>query len=118
MRNLLIGLILGIGFAALLGYLKYPELKKAAYDEGFTLGKTEGMKAGKTEGITEGLAQGAAQQELKEKTARDSMAAVIAQKEAQKAVRKAPAEPRPAIQNWRVLGGNIAEPILDSDSAR
>ncbi|HTN18135.1 MAG TPA: hypothetical protein VL092_10665 [Chitinophagaceae bacterium] len=118
MRNLLIGLILGIGFAALLGYLKYPELKKAIYDEAFALGKTEGTKTGKAEGITEGLAQGVAQQELKEKAARDSMAVVIAQKEAQKAARKAPVEPRPAIQNWRVLGGNIAEPILDSDSAR
>lgn len=119
MKNLVIGLILGVVVSALGGYLAFPKYKKAAYDEGFAAGNVEGVKTGTAAGIEEGIAQGAAKQMAEQKSVADSLSAIIAQKSAaiEKAHRK-PVEKKPEIENWRVLGGQIAEPIIEEKEVK
>lgn len=118
MKNLVIGLVLGVVVSALGAYLAFPKFKKAAYDEGFAAGNIEGVKTGTAAGIEEGIAQGEAKQEAAKKQIADSLSAVIASNKAamQKANRK-PVEKKPEIENWRVLGGQIAEPIIEEKKA-
>ena len=118
MKNLLAGLILGIAFCAILGYLKLPQIKQESYDKGFAEGKKAGIDSGSTSALNEGIAQGIAQEQAKQKGTMDSLSNEVAKtKEAQSKAQRVIVEEKPKVQNWRVLGGNISEPILDADTA-
>ncbi|MES2479388.1 MAG: hypothetical protein V4561_09885 [Bacteroidota bacterium] len=119
MKNLVIGIILGIVISAVGGYLAFPKFKKAAYDEGFAVGNTEGVKTGTAAGIEEGIAQGAAKQMAEQKHVADSLSAVITQhNEVMQKARRKPVEKKPEIENWRVLGGQIGEPIIEEKEVK
>ena len=117
MKNLVLGLILGAVITGIGSYLAYPKIKQAAYDEGYSVGNKEGIAKGTETGMEEGIAQGAAKQMAEQKAMQDSLNNVIAKGKASRVVRRKPVEEKPAIQNWRVLGGQIADPILDEPVA-
>ncbi len=110
MRNLLIGLLLGIILCTVGGYIMYPTVKKTSYDEGYKAG----MINGNATGLAEGKTQGAAEVRAEIKHHEDSLAADIQKKEAErkaamKKVHKAP----PPVQNWHVIDGKIADPVVN-----
>ncbi|MFA6150954.1 MAG: hypothetical protein WC716_06530 [Chitinophagaceae bacterium] len=112
MKNFIFGLIVGVVIAGAGAYLSYPKYKQASYDEGFAAGNKEGITKGTAIGMEEGIAKGEAQQKAVLNSVSDSMNNVLAQK--QEALAKASRKPvikEKLNQNWRVLGGNIAEPI-------
>jgi hypothetical protein len=113
MKNLVLGLVLGAVITGVGSYLAYPKIKQAAYDEGYSVGNKEGIAKGTETGIEEGIAQGAAKQMAEQKIIQDSLNNIIEKEKAARAVKRKPVEEKPKIQNWHVLGGAIAEPILD-----
>jgi hypothetical protein len=114
MKNLVLGMVLGAAIASLGSYLYFPKFKQAAYDDGYSIGNKEGIAKGTALGIDEGIAQSATKQLADQKMMQDSMNAVIEKvKASSRIIIRKPKEEKPLIQNWRVLGGQIAEPIAD-----
>jgi hypothetical protein len=107
MKNVFIGLILGIALCGLLGwFLAVPGIKQAAYDAGF--------EAGNQKGISTGIATGIAEEKATQKRISDSLtAAAEAERTAAQKKKPKPQKIEQPIQNWRVIGGKIAEPIPD-----
>lgn len=118
MKNLVLGMVLGAVVTGIGGYLAYPNLKKAAYNEGYTVGSTEGETKWTEKGIEEGIAQEAAKQAAQQKAMQDSLNAVIAKAKAARVVKHVPKDPKPEIENWRVLGGQLAEPIIEAPAEK
>ncbi len=111
MKNLVTGIILGVALCVAAVYLIYPKLKQAAYDTGYN----EGIKRGMATGTTEGIAQGVAQVKTEQQRVLDS-AAYAQQKleEKQKKAIKPKKQPAP-VQNWHVVDGKIAEPVITEE---
>lgn len=107
MKNVFIGLILGIALCSMLGwFLAVPGVKQAAYDAGFEAGNQKGTSAG--------IATGIAEEKATQKRISDSLtAAAEAERKAAQKNRPKPKKAQKPIQNWRVIGGKIAEPIPD-----
>jgi hypothetical protein len=118
MRNFVSGLLIGALLVGGGSYLYFPKLKQAAYDEGQALGKAEGIKVGTATGIEEGMAQGLAKAELDKKLMQDSLNKQIEEAKASRKIVRIPVERKPTIQNWRVLGGQIAEPIIATEPTK
>ena len=111
MKNFISGLLIGALIVGGGSYLYFPKLKQAAFNEGQALGKAEGIKAGTAIGIEEGMTQGLAKAELEKKVIQDSLNKQIEEAKANRKIVRIPVEEKPTIQNWRVLGGQIADPI-------
>ena len=113
MKNLLIGLIIGIVLCGLAGFLVLPGIKKSEYDNGYNEGNKKGLAQGTTEGITKGMAQLKAEQQHKRQ--QDSLTAVARYHDAlRKAAAAKKAEKPKPIQNWHVINGKIDDPIIDT----
>ncbi len=112
MKNIFIGLIIGVVLCGLAGFLALPGIKKTAYDSGVEEGMKKGMAQGTTAGIAQGIAQLKAEQMQKHQ--QDSLAAVKRYKEAKRkaAMRKPVEKPKP-VQNWHVINGKIDDPITN-----
>lgn len=112
MKNIFIGLIIGILLCGLGGFLALPGIKKTAYDSGVEEGTKKGMAQGTTAGIAQGIAQLKAEQ--MQKRQQDSLAAVKRFKEAKRraAMTKKVEKPKP-VQNWHVINGKIDDPITE-----
>lgn len=118
MKNFISGLAIGALVVGGGSYLYFPKFKQAAFDEGQAAGKAEGIKAGTATGIEEGIAQGLAKAEADKKAMQDSLNKQIEAAKASRKVVRVPVEEKPKIQNWRVLGGQIAEPIMDAEPTK
>ena len=113
MKNIFIGLIIGVVLCGLAGFLALPGIKKTAYDSGVEEGTKKGIAQGTTAGIAQGIAQLKAEQMQKHE--QDSLAAVKRYKEARRkaaAMRKPVEKPKP-VQNWHVINGKIDDPIIN-----
>lgn len=112
MKNFVVGLLIGAVICAAAGFVYLPKLKEKLTAEGVEMGKKLGSEESKVSGIQEGIAQAEAKIETIKKQIVDSFSAEISKiKEAQRP--KIVVEKKPEIQNWRVLGGQIADPIVD-----
>lgn len=111
MKNFISGLVLGALLTGVGAYLSFPKYKQEAYDGGISVGNKEGMEKGRLKGIEEGIAQGMAKAEAEKKAIQDSLNQKIEEAKASRKVVRVPVPEKPKIQNWRVLGNNIAEPI-------
>ncbi len=114
MKNLVLGLALGIGVGGA-GYhfLAAPKMKQTSYEDGMKAGITDGMAKAKEEAMAEADAKIAAQKVEQQKVL-DNINAEAAAKVAAANARKAAAKPKetkPEIENWHVIGGQIADPI-------
>jgi hypothetical protein len=109
MKNLFIGLAIGVILCGLACFLAMPGVKQTAYDSGFKAGNIKGIAAGKATGINEGIAEIKSEQ----KQASDSLA-VDEQQKREEALQRAARKPKKLVkevQNWHVIDGKIAEPI-------
>lgn len=114
MKNLILGLVLGAALTTLGAYLSFPKFKEKAFNEGVEHGKKQGAEEAKAAGITEGIVQGQEQAKAAMQKSQDSLVQALHKAEQAKKVVHKVVEPKPQIQNWRVLGGQIAEPILEN----
>ncbi|MCC6186092.1 MAG: hypothetical protein IT256_02955 [Chitinophagaceae bacterium] len=112
MKNLVLGMVLGAVVTGIGGYLAYPNMKKATYDEAYAAGIKEGETKWTALGMEEGIAQEAAKHVAEQNAMKDSLNAAIEKAKAARVVKHVPKDPKPEIENWRVLGGQIAEPII------
>lgn len=116
MKNFAFGILVGIILSAMGGYLAYPKLTAQVRDEAFESGKTEGAKSAGAKAMEEGIAQGMAQAKAEAQKAQDSLSAALAKAKATPKVIHKVVEEKPKIQNWRVLGGQLAEPIVEENT--
>ena len=110
MKKVIIGLVAGIVICGGAFMVEYPTIKKDAYDSGFEAGN----KAGIATGTTAGIAQGVADMKALQKQQHDSLAKA---EQKQEAVRKAAMVPKKKpeiLQNWHVIDGSIADPVIDT----
>ncbi len=109
MKNLFIGLIIGIVLCAVAGFIILPGIKQTSYESGFAAGNTKGIATGTTAGIAQGIADLKAEQQRQQES-------IIAAQKAQEAKKKSAHKPRRAakpVQNWHVIDGKIADPVAD-----
>jgi hypothetical protein len=109
MKKVFLGLVLGIVLCAIAGYIMLPGIKKTAYDSGYNTGNKEGIASGTTAGIAKGIAD----IEARQKQQRDSIATVQANLAAKRKALQKPRKVAPPIQNWHVVDGKIAEPVIE-----
>lgn len=110
MKNLLLGLLIGITFCAAVGYIMYPRISQTLHDSAYQ----EGVRVGADSGIIKGISQGMDQAHVAQQRREDSIAE-MQRKEAERrkaAARKVHKEPAP-VQNWHVIDGKIADPVVD-----
>lgn len=114
MKNFILGLVIGAVVAGIIGYTAaIPKIKQEAYDAGMAEGTKKGEAAGNAAGISEGIAQAQTKLLAEQNRIKDSMNALLEKEKNSKKVVYKEKEPAPAIQNWRVIGGQIADPIVE-----
>jgi|GEM_PF-1706574 len=111
MKNFFIGLVTGLILCVAAGILIHPGIKQAAHDEGYAAGMKKGEETGKAAGIAKGQADLLAEQKAKH----DADVAAVQAKVAEQA-RLAKLHPKVRVQkvqqNWHVIDGKIAEPVV------
>ncbi|MGC4057081.1 MAG: hypothetical protein QM743_03035 [Chitinophagaceae bacterium] len=114
MKNFILGLVIGAVVTGIIGYTAaIPKIKQEAYDTGMAEGTKKGEAAGNAAGIAEGLAQAQTKMQAEQSRAKDSLAALLEKERTTKKVVYKEKDPTPAVQNWHVIGGNIADPIAE-----
>ena len=111
MKNFFIGLLTGLILCVAAGILIHPGIKQAAHDEGYAAGMKKGEETGKAAGIAKGQADLLAEQTAKHEA---EVAAANAKVAEQSRIAKAKAKVRVVkpTQNWHVIDGKIAEPVV------
>lgn len=110
MKKFIFGLVAGLVIGGIVLYVAVPKVKQTSYDSGFEAGNKQGIATGTTAGI----AQGVADLQAKEKHERDSVAVLIQKREATRKAAIKPKKKPEVIQNWHVIDGQIAEPVVDT----
>ena len=106
MKNLFVGLVLGIFLGGGIAYFVMNSMQHNAHDDGYNAG----LKDGNAAGVTEGIAKGKAQVFAEQKRQQDSTAIAAQKKNEQEKTAHKYRKPEP-VQNWRVVDGKIEEPI-------
>lgn len=111
MKNFFIGLVTGLILCVAAGILIQPGMKQAAHDEGYAAGMKKGEETGKAAGIVKGQADLLAEQKAKH-DAEVAAANAKAAEQARIAKAKTKVKVVKVQQNWHVIDGKIAEPVV------
>lgn len=118
MKNFILGLVIGAVVAGIIGYTAaIPKIKQEAYDAGMAEGTKKGEAAGNAAGLAEGMAQAQSKLLAEQNRIKDSLNTLLEKEKNNKKIVYKEKEPAPAIQNWRVIGGQIADPITDEQES-
>ncbi len=109
MKKVFLGLGIGIIMCGVAGFVLLPKVEQ----EGYAKGYAEGNKEGKDEGTKAGIAQGIAELKALQKHQQDSITNERIKQEDRMRAARAKRKPAPApIQNWHVIDGKIADPVV------
>ena len=112
MSKFIFGLLTGIVLCGIAFYVAMPKIKQTGYDSGVEAGTAQGVITGKAAGMTECMETIAA----KQKHERDSIAVIQKKQEAQHKAAMKPKKKPEIVQNWHVIDGQLAEPVVDSST--
>ncbi|MES2704762.1 MAG: hypothetical protein V4649_19125 [Bacteroidota bacterium] len=110
MKKVMMGLLLGAAVTAAGGFAMLPKVKQAEYERGMAQGRQEGVAAGTAAGMAQGEARVHAQYKEEKQSAETALQA--RRNEQRRAAKPYKPAPKP-IQNWHVIGNQIAEPIME-----